>query len=259
MSENSDNSPARNDALPRWIAFAGMVLFGIFVVVLFFFGQPPILIRQNIGTKELDVNIVSCTGILGGLFGMYFLARYYRVVILLPTLKATLSIMGSLGLILHTGYSGWAVFKAGGHLLVPKVIAYDVSDRTRLSPAGTEHWQLDGKMYLVDSTYYLLLSRGLVYVIDHPCDFRAPPGLADKQALAIAYPLMKHAYEREYYKRTEFVRPGGAEIECEYIYVALVNRKGGIVTGYRVGLPISELKALILQGGPVPSGPTSRP
>jgi len=65
----------------------------------------------------------------------------------------------------------------------------------RMAAKGPETWSLDGRMYSIGSTYYVVLPPGeqLQYTIEYiVSDPRMLDGINDERAAQIAMPLMKH-------------------------------------------------------------------
>jgi len=64
-----------------------------------------------------------------------------------------------------------------------------------MAAKGPETWSLDGRMYSIGSTYYVVLPPGeqLQYTIEYiVSDPRMLDGINDERAAQIAMPLMKH-------------------------------------------------------------------
>ena len=63
--------------------------------------------------------------------------------------------------------------------------------------------------------------------------------------MAIAFPLMQHAFENKLYKRTQVSKIGEGPIGVSRIGVALVERQGPKSHGYRVAPSLAEIQSRI--------------
>ncbi len=101
---------------------------------------------------------------------------------------------------------------------------------------------MDGTTYKIANTYYLRLPQGLQFTIEYPYQFADRDArMNDKQALAIVFSLMRHAYVNGRYKRTSVTKIGQGTLHTSRIGVVLVERGGGVAQGYRVALSLDEI------------------
>jgi len=114
-----------------------------------------------------------------------------------------------------------------------------------MAASGPETWTIDGKTYQVAATYYLGLPEGLQYTIEIPWKFEKASPMNDDVALAIALPLMQHAFKNDRYKRMQFAKAGEGQVEANRIGVALVEQDGQRSHGYRVALSVPEIRSRI--------------
>jgi hypothetical protein len=111
--------------------------------------------------------------------------------------------------------------------------------------SGPETWTIGGKNHHVQATYYLALPEGLQYTID----YQLPPDIAlpsqNEPALAIAFPLMRHAFENNLHKRSTISKAGVGDLAPTRIGVALYHVEGLHRRGFAVALSTAEIQGRI--------------
>lgn len=110
---------------------------------------------------------------------------------------------------------------------------------------GPETWMISGHPYGVQATYYLALPEGLQYTIDYllPAGQRLPH--QNDAALAVAFPLIRHAFESGLYKRSAISKPGTEGVATSRIGVAIYQAEGLHKRGYAVSLSLGEIQQRI--------------
>jgi len=109
-----------------------------------------------------------------------------------------------------------------------------------------ETWTMDGKDYDVERSYFLPLPVGMQYTLEYAHGFDKPvEAVTEEEALEIAFPLMRYAYENDVYLRQQTRRAGSGNVTVERIGVVLIKRQGRKVQGYRVGLELDQIAARI--------------
>jgi len=107
---------------------------------------------------------------------------------------------------------------------------------------------VDGKTWDIAATYYLRLPQGLQFTIEYPYRFNgAAERMNDEGALAIVFPLMKHAYTKGLYRRGAILKVGEGRLTPSRIGVTLFEKVNGNVHGYRVGLSLAQIRERIAQ------------
>jgi len=214
-------------------------------VVLLSFGRAPTTRVTNGQSWSLHFDLISCLGIGMGAYALLFFARRFRTVRALGALRLALGAIGGAGLVVH------AVMAIGfprSSTLAPP----GAGGNAPLSRTGPEQWQIDGKTYDIGATYVLRFSEGLQYTIEHPCVFpNGPSTMTKDEALAVAFPLMRHAYEKGLHRRVTVRKLGEGEVEMSWIGVVLFEHRGTERVGYRVSLGLDEIRDRIqqLEGG----------
>ena len=109
--------------------------------------------------------------------------------------------------------------------------------------SGPEKWTIDGRPYEISASYYLALPEGLQYTIEYPLPdgevLKTP--LTDESATLIAFPIMKHAFENNFYKRGHVAQFGKGPMTVSRIGVVLYPKhdKG---MGFRTAMSFEELE-----------------
>jgi hypothetical protein len=236
----------------RGAGWSGITLFVVFVITLLSFGRAPAGQTAR-GYVGFDINIISCLGIGFGIYAVFFLLRF-RTVLKLPPVKKVLGLIGAVGLIAH---SLIAVLAPLGPVS-PQAEAVGAGANWVMARAGAEQWMIDGKAYLINGSYLLKLSDGVQYTIEYPCQFGpSGPPQDDANALQIAFPLMKHAYEHDLYRRLHVTKLGSGELVPDRIGVVLFEKLGDQIGGYKVWLGLGEIQRRAQNA--VPMAPTSQP
>jgi hypothetical protein len=112
-----------------------------------------------------------------------------------------------------------------------------------LARGGATIWNIDGKDYAIQDTYFLALPEGLQFTIE----YEVPPGvdptrMSDQQAYDFAFPLMKYAYDQRLYQRTAVNRVGSGKQDVRRIGVGLfVRGMAGSSRGYRVARSLEDI------------------
>jgi hypothetical protein len=114
---------------------------------------------------------------------------------------------------------------------------------------GPEVWTIDAQQYKIDATYYLTLPEGLQYTIDYelPTSVKLPHEA--EAALAIAFPLIRYAYEHQLHQRTNISKSGSGEVGASRIGVALYHVEGVHRRGYAAALSLDQIRQRIASGG----------
>jgi hypothetical protein len=120
-----------------------------------------------------------------------------------------------------------------------------------IAQGGPEQWNVDGKTYRIKSTAYIHMpNKALQYTIEWLCDdcTQALEGITDDKAFDLAFPLMKHAYEKGLYRRSQIRKVGAGEEVPSLIGVAITQQDGIRESGYRVSRSLVQIAAR-LDGG----------
>ncbi|MFA6134112.1 MAG: Yip1 family protein [Phycisphaerae bacterium] len=222
-----------------------ITLFVVFLVTLLSFGKAPWGITAGEHGRRLDFNLISCLGVVVGIYGIIFLATGLKRVLRLSSAKKVLGLVGGIGLAVHLVLALFSPLNYG--LAKPA----GTGGNGVLGQTGPEQWTIDGKTYHVSSTYYLTLQDGLQYTIEYPYQFTAADGqMDDKHAIDIAFPLMKYAVQSGTYRHMHKVDEG--PVDPPQIGVALVEQAQGGARGYRVSLSVAEIKRRIEQSAITP-------
>ncbi|MDY7011058.1 MAG: hypothetical protein SVV80_09955 [Planctomycetota bacterium] len=105
MEETQISNVVENKEQIRAIKRAGencIVLFVIFVIAMFAFGKSPVNRITSDGGSRVSYNIISCIGIVGALYALFFIPLRLRTILKLTTAKKVLGLIGGIGLILHS-------------------------------------------------------------------------------------------------------------------------------------------------------------
>jgi hypothetical protein len=108
-----------------------------------------------------------------------------------------------------------------------------------MARSGPENWSVEGRSWKVTSTYYLALPEGLQFTIEVPVA-DVPATMADAERMA--WPVMRHAYEKRIYARTHLSKLGGGSAAPERIGVSLFRSDGIHTKGMRVALSFAEIR-----------------
>lgn len=224
--------------------YSCITLFVVFVIVLLSFGKAPLTRTAGEGGSRVNFNLISCLGIGVGVYAVFFLLLNFQTLLRLPAAKKVLGLIGTFGLIAHSLVAVLMPLSHGGG-----GTAVGTAGNAPLAREGPQQWRIDGQVYRVESTYYLRLPEGLQYTIEYPWQFRSADGpMDDRRALQIAFPLMKHAYEKGLYKRASIAKLGKGKMKPSRIGATLFQRRGEKVRGYRVALSLAEIQKRIEQG-----------
>ena len=118
----------------------------------------------------------------------------------------------------------------------------DTAGHSPMAKQGPETWEIDGKKFNINSTYYLALHEGLQYTIECAWKFSDQnQTISQEEALNAAFPMMQYAYDKGFYKRTSISKVGGGSVEATRIGVVLSESIGARTRGYRIGLSIGEI------------------
>ena len=249
MEENEVHDDSKKELQTSVIKRAGgscITLFVVFVIVLFAFGKSPVNRITGDGDSRINFNMISCLGIALGFYALFFIPIRLRTILKLTTAKKVLGLIGGIGLIIH---SVIAIAMPLSYGTAPQPVG--TSGNQPMARSGPERWQIDGNRYRIESTYHLNVSGGLQYTIEYPWKFKIPIAeMNDARALEIVFPLMKHAYEKGFYKRLKISKLGKGNMAVSRIGVTLFERRGKEVGGYKVALSLDEIKSRIEQGEP---------
>ncbi len=237
--------PPRDRGTPAKGGGLGVTVFVLFAMSLLAFGRAPLAGYAGSDGSQVNFDLFSLAGIVGALLGLVFLLGLLVRGVRPWSVARTLGVIGALGLLAHAAFAlASPLSQAGGGRPPPGSAGHQVFDRT-----GTETWQIDGRPYRVQSTYYLRLPKGLQFTIEYPHDFGdGPLRMDDESALAVAFPLMEHAYVQGLYDRGTYVTLGSGRVRPTRIGVVLLERNAGKVRGYRVGLSLEEIRARMGDG-----------
>lgn len=215
-----------------------ITMFVVFVISLLAFGKDPL------GSMAYKGSLVSCLGVVMGFFALIFLLANLKSVLRLPATKKALGLIGCTGLIVHTVIALFMPLSYGAGAAP----AVGTAGMHPLAQSGAEEWVVNGKTYKIASTYFLQLPEGFQYTIEYPYEFNlADANMNDDRALAVALPVMKHAYTNGLYKRMTVGKFGEGALVPSRIGVVLFQKDGQRVRGYRVGLSLDQIKKLIDQ------------
>ena len=238
-----DEQAAVDDKETRKVKRAGqtcVTIFVVFLISLLSFGKRPMETVSGTGGSSGNLNLISTLGIVMGVFALVFLLTSFRRVLRTTTMKKALGLVGCFGLIVHAllalawPLSPGGVFPAGTGGFHP------------LAQSGPEEWVVDGKTCKIASTYFLQLPEGFQFTINYPYPIsQANANIDDTRALAIAFPLIKHAYTNGLYRRTTVAKIGEGAIVPSRIGVVLYEQVGENTHGRRVGLTLDQIKKRI--------------
>jgi hypothetical protein len=111
---------------------------------------------------------------------------------------------------------------------------------------GPETWTIDGKKYRIEESYFLPVSDGMQYTIEYVHRFGKPlETVTDEEALQIAFPLMRYAYEHDVYLRKRIYKIGSENITAKRIGVILIEEHGNKSQNYWAGLALGQIAARI--------------
>ena len=122
-----------------------------------------------------------------------------------------------------------------------------------IAQAGPETWTVDGTSVQIDGTYYLDLTDGLQYTVEHT--IAAEPPTSRDAALVIAWPLISYAYREKKHLRTSITK-NGSSVSADRIGVALVKRDGAQQRGFRVTMSSTEIEGRLRASVPASSSPS---
>ena len=206
------------------------------------FGKAPLAYISAPEGSRLNFDFLSCLGILGGAYAVLVFAFHFRAILRPPGALKVLGLIGGIGLIVHTWLALFFPLSYGAARPVGAG-AYSI-----MGQYGAEQWQIDGRTCRVTGSYYLMLPQGIQYTIEYPWLFRpGDPPMIDEQALQIAFPLMKHAYQQGLHNRGTVTKVGHGRVAPSRIGVVLYAKQGGRTRGYRVALTLKEIKRRIDQ------------
>ncbi len=219
-----------------------IALFVAFLIVLLSFGRAPLRRVAGDDGSRIDFNLISLLGVGIGVFAVFYLPISFRRILRVSTARKVLGLIGGFGLVVHVLLvllvSGSGGLGGGGPVAT--------GGRPSMGRSGAEEWVIDGEKYRIAATYSLVLPEGLQYTIEYPYRFRPSDGqMNDRRALEIVFPLMKHAYEQGLYKRVSVAKLGKGKLNPSRIGVALFQKQGSYVGGYRVGLSLADIKKRI--------------
>ena len=122
-----------------------------------------------------------------------------------------------------------------------------------IAQQGAEQWTIDGKTYRIKSTYYLRMPTGaLQYTVEYLCDdcTKILEGITEEKAIDATFPLMKYAYERGIYNRSQISKSGTGELKPTQIGVAITQKNGAHEKGYRVAQSLTQIASRVDGGSP---------
>ena len=245
--EQSDTAQPPPLKKPRSVRLAGqncIVMFVVFLPVLFSFGQAFAGWTQGSSGRVTNFNVLSSVGIACGVYAAVFLPLRWRTIMTLSPVKKVLGLIGGFGLILHTLL---AMLFPLPPLLTVGAGPGGAGGRAPMGRQGSEVWKIDGKTYQVAGTYCLKLPEGFQFTIEYPWQFGdfKNKKMDDARAIEIAFPLMKHAYEKELYKRLTITSVRRGRIAPTRIGVVLFEKADGGTRGYRVARSLDYIKKRI--------------
>ena len=244
-----DQTDPKQPSIARRAGQNCIALFVLFVITLLAFGKAPLTRTAIDGGSGADFNLISCLGLIGGVYALVFLILRFRMVLSLAATKKVLGLVGGFGLIVHSLLALVVLLSWGAGASV------GTGGFSPMAQSGAEQWRIDGKTYPIRSTYYLRLREGLQYTIEYPCRLPVPlEQMNNQRALKIALPLMKHAYQQGLYKRATIGKLGRGRVAPSRIGVVLLESPGGRAGGYRIALPVGEIRRRITSA----SAPTTR-
>lgn len=250
----SDTPPHHDPRADRAVRRAGIdsiALFVILLITLLSFGASPMVWAGDDTGGRASLNVLSCLGVVGGVYAIFFLLLRFRGILKLSAAKKTLGLIGAIGLILHAVIALAFPIQSGGGG-APPIGAAGLSGMGR---TGSYEWQIDGRTYHVNSTYYLLLPEGVQYTIEYPYSFDyANRQMTDEQALVIAFPLMKYAHQSRVYEDINVTKVGQGRLSPTRVGVTLFETRNSQTRGYKIALSFDEIEQRLAQ---VDQGTTS--
>lgn len=216
-----------------------ITLFVVFVVSLLSFGKPPVGRAMGVRGSGINLDLFSCLGVGMGIFALVFMLLSFKRIMRLSALRKILGMIGGAGLITHTILALFFPLSYGGSTVE---LAERTANRLVLQ-AESEEWVIDGKTYSISSSYYLQLPEGLQFTIEYPYQFGSGDrNMDDARALEIAFPMMRHAYSNDLYKRSSVTKLGEGKMIPSRIGVVLYEKQGGGTRGYRIALSLSQIR-----------------
>ena len=214
----------------------------MFVISILAFGKAPIAWVSGTNGARVNFNLISCLGVGVGIFAAVFLLTNFRRVLQLSATKKAIGLIGAVGLIAHAVLALFLPLSYGGSGAVP----VGTAGNQAMARSGPEQWIVDGESCKIASTYYLRLPEGLQYTIEYPYSFRnSDTDMNDDRALAVVFPIIKHAYTNGLYKRASISKLREGALAPSRIGVTLFDRRDGRVQGYRVALSLDEIRKRI--------------
>lgn len=228
-----------------------ITLFVVFLISVLSFGKAPFHTVTGTEGSRVNFDLISCLGVAMGIFAFIFLLLSFKRILRLSTARKVLGLIGGFGLIAHTILALFLPLSYGAGAAQP----VGTAGNQPFAQSGSEEWVIDGKTYCISSTYYLRLPEGFQFTIEYPYRFvQADTHMNDERALEIVFPMMKHAYRSNLYKRTSVTKLGQGQLVPSRIGVVLFERRGGSSRGYRVALSLDQIRERIEQD--VPPGST---
>jgi hypothetical protein len=219
-----------------------ITFFVVFVISLLSFGKRPIETVSGTSGSGGNLNLISTLGIVMGVFALIFLLAGFKRILRLATTKKVLGLIGCFGLIVHTLLALVSPLSYGA------VAPVGTAGFHPIAQSGSEEWVEDGKTYKIASTYFLQLPQGFQFTINYPYPFtQADANMDDNRALAIVFPIIKHAYTSGLYTRYTVAKLGEGPLVPTRIGVVLYEEAGQGARGHRIGLSLDQIKKMIEQ------------
>jgi hypothetical protein len=186
-----------------------------------------------------------------GFFALIFLLTGFRKILRVGGAKKVLGLIGCSGLVVHAILALFMPLSWG-----TPAASVGTGGNLPIAQSGPENWTVNGRTYNISSTYFLNVREGFQYTVEYPYHFGdTDRNMNDEHALAIVFPLMKHAYAEGLYKRMAVAKVGQGEMTPTRIGITLFEKDGANTKGYRVGLSLDQIKQRIAtEATTAPSG-----
>lgn len=237
MSEKENNmqeavqavpaAPAAIDKKVKRAKQSCITIFVVAVIALLSFGQPIFNTQQSDTGATFSLNILAAITWFTAVYALCFVVFQWKTLMKVPKVSKVLGIIGSLILFANIACAVLGVFPQN---TAPGQIGQST---------GPVVWNIDGKDYSIDKTYYIRRDGGNV---QYTIDFEYPQAADihnDNDALAVVFPIMKYACENEKYGKA--YSPSDKP-QPAFIGVELFTKVGDAKKGYRVALPIEDIK-----------------
>ncbi len=108
-----------------------------------------------------------------------------------------------------------------------------------IDPTGPHTWKIDGREFPVRWTYWVQRDQEILYIIEYDPRVHIPNAQVDR-ILTTIFPLMKHAYQKELYKR-----PTSDAKQPDIIGMTLIDATAPDLKVYRIPFKIKDIASHI--------------